>query len=145
MPYIWPMPTTKYVLLFSLALGLLGSCHAPYHKPLDPTEAGKDFIDATLKAEYHIADDYILRDPLNERLFKRYKHSYNDLPDSTKDSYARASIVIYNVNKVNDSTTIITFANTFRNERRNIRLIKDKGEWWVDFAYTFTDSLINQP
>jgi hypothetical protein len=118
-----------YLVPALLALVWLG-CSAPYVKPNDPTEAGRDFINATLKADYKVADGYILRDTLNKRLFKNYKQWYNDLPESEKDAYSKASLTIYNVNNTSDSTTI-----------RDIRLVRSHGEWWVDFAYTFTDTL----
>lgn len=125
------------------ALVWLG-CSAPYVKPTDPTEAGRDFINATLKADYKVADGYILQDTLNKRLFKNYKQSYNDLPESEKDAYSKASLTIYNVNST-DSTCIITFANSYKNQKRDIRLVRNHGEWWVDFAYTFTDTLSGEP
>jgi hypothetical protein len=144
--YIWPMLKSKYVAVLALIAGLAWGCNAPYHKPDDATEAGRDFINATLKADYGIADAYILRDALNENLYKRYKESYNTLPDSVKARYKTAATTIYDVHKVDDSTTIITFANSYyKNRRNNLRLVRNKGEWWVDFAYTFTDSLNNNP
>ena len=138
------MLKSKYILILAFMAGFAGGCSGPYHKPDDATEAGRDFINATLKADYKVADDYIVKDPLNSKLFKRYKEWYNTLPDSEKDSYRKAAITIYNVNKDSDSTTIITFSNTYKNERRNLRMVKNKGEWWVDFANTFTDSLTSQ-
>ena len=83
---------------------------------------------------------YILPDPQNANLYKRYKESYNTLPDSVKEHYKTASTTIYDIKKVDDSTTIITFANSYKDKRSNLRLVRNKGEWWVDFAYTFTDS-----
>jgi hypothetical protein len=137
------MFTRKFMLALALVAGLWWGCQAPYRKPNDPTEAGRDFINATLKADYGVADDYILQDTLNKRLYKNYKTWYSNLPDSEKDAYSKASLVIYNVNKLSDSSAVITFANTYKNERRSIRLVRSQGEWWVDFAYTFTDTLSN--
>jgi hypothetical protein len=138
------MLKSKYLPGLALVAGLLWGCHAPYRKPFDATEAGRDFINATLKADYSVADDYILKDTLNKRLYRNYKQWYSSLPDSEKDGYSKANLIVYTVNKVGDSTTIITFANSYKNERRNIRLVRNHGEWWVDFAYTFTDSLTTQ-
>lgn len=134
------MRTSNYIIALALIAGLAWGCNAPYHKPDDATEAGRDFINATLKADYAVADMYILPDPQNANLYKRYKESYNTLPDSVKEHYKTASTTIYDIKKVDDSTTIITFANSYKDKRSNLRLVRNKGEWWVDFAYTFTDS-----
>lgn len=133
----------KYIVILALIAGLAWGCNAPYHKPEDPTEAGRDFINATLKANYGVADEYILRDALNENIYKRYKEAYNNLPDTVKQGYKSASTIFYNVQRVDDSTTIITFANSYKDKRSNLRMVRNKGEWWVDFAYTFTDTLNN--
>lgn len=130
----------RYVLALTLVAGLWGACHQPYSKPSDPTEAGRDFINATLKADYSIADSYILEDTLNERIYQRYKQWYKGLPATEKDGYSKASLVIYSVDKSSDSTAIINFANSYKNERSKIHMIRSQGEWWVDFANTFTDT-----
>jgi hypothetical protein len=130
----------KYICALVLVTGLWSACHAPYAKPSDPTEAGRDFINATLKADYATADGYILQDTLNQRIYQRYKQWYKGLPDTEKDSYAKASLVIYSVDKPSDSTAIINFSNTYKNERSRIHLVRNGGEWWVDFANTITDT-----
>ncbi|TDX00783.1 hypothetical protein [Dinghuibacter silviterrae] len=131
----------KYTyLLLALVAGLWSACHAPYAKPSDPTEAGRDFINATLKADYAIADGYILQDTLNQSTYRRYKQQYTSLPDAEKDSYAKASLVIYSVDKPSDSTAVIDFSNTYKNERSRVFLVRKGGEWWVDFAKMFTDT-----
>jgi hypothetical protein len=135
----------SFYLVPALLVLVWWGCSAPYVKPSDPTEAGRDFLNATLKADYKVADGYILKDTLNKRLFKNYKQWYNDLPESEKDAYSKASLTIYNVNNLSDSTTIISFANSYKNQRRDIRLVRNHGEWWVDFAYTFTDTLSGEP
>lgn len=141
-PYIWAMLKRISFFLVPALLALVWwGCSAPYVKPSDPTEAGKDFLNAALKADYKVTDGYILKDTLNKRLFKNYKQWYNDLPESEKDAYSKASLTIYSVNNISDSTTIISFANSYKNQKRGLRLVKNHGEWWVDFAYTFTDTL----
>lgn len=130
---------------FVLALfaGLWVACNAPYQKPSDPTEAGRDFINASLKADYPIADKYILQDSNNKAYFQRFKEWYNEQPDSEKLGYSKASLVIYSVAKPTDSTAIITFSNTYKNRRDSIRLVRSGGEWWVDFAHGISDTTVS--
>ena len=129
-----------YVLVLVLIAGPWSACNRPYSKPSDPTEAGRDFINATLKADYSIADGYVLEDTLNQRIYQRCKQWYKSLPDSEKDSYSKASLVVYKVNQSSDSSAVIDYANSYKNQRSNIHLVKSQGEWWVDFAKTFTDT-----
>lgn len=42
-----------------MVVGSWNACKTTYSKPSDPTEAGRDFINASLKADYSIADDYV--------------------------------------------------------------------------------------
>jgi hypothetical protein len=130
----------SYFAALAVALGLWTACNGPYQKPSDPTEAGRDFINATLKADYAVADQYILQDSNNKVYYQRYKEWYSEQPDSQKEGYRKASLVIYGVAKPTDSTAIITFANTYMNRRDSIRMVKTGGEWWVDFAHGLADT-----
>jgi hypothetical protein len=138
--YLWWMRTPPMIFLLAV---LLAACNSNYQKPTDPTEAGRDFINATLKADYSVADKYIPSDTLNEHFFKRYKEWYGNLPDSQKEGYSQASLTIYSVNKPTDSTAIINFSNTYMNRHDNIAMVKKDGEWWVDFGYMFRDTSSN--
>jgi hypothetical protein len=134
------MRKITYVLALALVAGFWGACHAPYSKPSDPTEAGKDFLNATLKADYSIVDGYIPGDSRNQRLYERYKETYTRLPEADKEGYSKASLVIYSVTKPTDSTALIEFSNTYKNIRDTILMVKMRGQWWADFARTFTDT-----
>jgi hypothetical protein len=134
------MRKITYILALALVAGFWGACHTPYSKPSDPTEAGKDFLNATLKADYSIVDGYIPNDGRNQRLYERYRETYTRLPAADKEGYNKASLVIYSVTRPTDSTALIEFSNTYKNIRDTILMIRMRGEWWADFARTFADS-----
>ncbi len=109
-----------------------------YEKPGDPLEAGREFIRLALDGDMRKAKAFIFPDAVNERLFERIEKKYAAESREEKDSYKEASIIINKFNSLNDSTAIINYSNSFKKENSEIKLIKVKGEWWVDFKYTFT-------
>lgn len=109
-----------------------------YEKPADPLEAGREFIRLALDGDMRRAKAFIFPDAANERLFERIEKKYAAESQEEKESYKDASIIINKFNSLNDSTAIINYSNSFKKENSEIKLVKVKGEWWVDFKYTFT-------
>ena len=63
-----------------------------------------------------------------------------------KKGLAAASINVHNITRRNDSTTIVIYSNSFKNNWDTLRAIKLKGQWLVDFNYLFdhdSDTLVN--
>ena len=69
---------------------------------------------------------------LNERLSKE-----------EKEKYQTSSIRIHNDRKINDSTSVIYYSNSYKNKVDSLKVVKNNGVWMVDFKYIFhkTDSL----
>jgi len=133
-----------YYLISVLCLLVLVSCKqgASYQKPDDPLEAGRDFIRFALDGDMKMAKSFLLSNADNDRLFDKIEKVYKDASPADKEQYKQASIIINKVEKVDDSTTVINFSNSFRKKNQDLKMVKTKGEWWVDFKYTFTG---NQP
>ncbi|PWU01410.1 MAG: hypothetical protein C5B52_07430 [Bacteroidetes bacterium] len=133
----------RFLALLTIIAAFLYSCGTKeeYHKPNDPLEAGRDFIRFALDGKMKEARAFILPDADNVRLFDKVSKDYENTTDSSKAEFKKASIIINKVSPVNDSTTIINFANSYRRKNNEIKLVKSKGEWWVDFKYTFTGNL----
>ena len=116
-----------YTIAFIFASVLVGcNSNSGYEKPDDPLEAGRDFIRFALDGNMKKAKIFVL------------STADNDASSADKDQYKQASIIINKVEKVDDSTTIINFANSFKRKNQDLKMVKAKGEWWVDFKYTFT-------
>ena len=131
------------ILLTLLVLISTSGCgpRQTYHKPNDPLEAGRDFIRFALDGNMEQARQFILPGPDNERLFNKIVADYEKSNDDAKASYKEASIIVNKVENLDDSTTIINFANSYKKKNSEIKLVKLNGEWWVDFKYTFTGNL----
>jgi len=109
-----------------------------YQKPDDALEAGSDFIRFALDGNMREAKTFILNDATNNALFDKISKKYDASSKTEKDAYKSASIRIINFQKLNDSTAVIKYSNSYKKEDDEIKLLKTGGEWWVDFKYTFT-------
>ena len=107
----------------------------------DPVEAGREFIDASLKGDYDIAKKYVLADSTNMEYFNRLESFNKNLSSKEKDGLKNANIIIDSIQNISDSVTIINYSNTFKKSPAKIRLVKINNEWLVDFKYTFSSGM----
>ena len=128
----------KLILLSIIAL-LLVSCNqsAKTFNNKDPLEAGREFIDASLKGDYDYARKYILEDSMNVMYFDRYKDFNRNNNDKEKEGYKSANIIINSADNISDSVMVINYSNTFKNKPSKIKMVRKNNQWWVDFKYTF--------
>ncbi|MEO6330900.1 MAG: hypothetical protein ABIO55_18335 [Ginsengibacter sp.] len=103
----------------------------------DPVEAGREFIDASLKGNYAKAKKYVLADSINMEYFNRYESFNKNLSSNEKDGYKNANIIIDSIQNISDSVTIINYSNTFKRSPGKVKLLKIDKEWLVDFKFTF--------
>lgn len=131
--------------IFSISIFLfLFSCSqssVKTKKNSDPLEAGREFIDASLKGDYDYAKEYLLPDTTNLMSFERFVEFDKNMPAKDKEGYKDANIIIDSTQTLSDSVTIINYSNTYKKKPSKIKLVKRNNEWLVDFKYTFLDSL----
>ena len=107
----------------------------------DPLEAGREFIDASLKGNSTQAKKYLLPDSLNMEYFNVHESFNKNLAPQEKDGLKNANIIIDSIQNISDSVTIINYSNTFKKIPEKIKLVKIKKEWFVDFKYTFLGNM----
>lgn len=103
-----------------------------------------NFIQAALKGNYDEAKTYMIPDSMS--LSRMNNIARVNLSSEEKKGLAGANINIHNVTRVNDSTTIVIYSNSFKNNRDTLRVMKMQGKWLVDFNYLFDhdlDTLMN--
>lgn len=110
-------------------------------KNSDPLEAGREFIDASLKGDYDYAKLYLLPDSMNLMYFDRFVEFDNKKSSAEKNGYKNANIIIDSTQNISDSVSIINYSNTYKKEPSKIRLVKKNNEWLVDFKYTFSGNM----
>ena len=109
-------------------------------KRAGPIEAGREFIDASLKGNYEYAKEYLLADTVNMEYFNELVNFNNKLSPQEKEGYKSANIIIDSIQNISDTVTIINYSNTFKNTPDKIKLVRVNKEWLVDFKYTFSEN-----
>lgn len=134
----------KHLLIIFLSLSLW-SCadkDEEYHTPENALDAGREFIQQSLRGRFSTADKYMLQDQDNQYWLAKWREEFNKISEQEKASYNKAAIRIAEVaDIVPDSITIINFSNSFKNTPQKLKVVKYNGEWKVDFKYTFSGNL----
>ena len=110
-------------------------------------DAARNFLEAALKGNYAEAATYMLQDSTNEGYLDVTERNYKGISGEEKRNLKEASLRFYDPLLQNDSTTIIVFANSFKNDKDTLRIVKKSGTWLVDLKYLFehdNDTLRNE-
>ena len=141
----------KSNLIFGFFLSLLWACNdsnkeAQEVKSENDMDAARNFLEAALKGEYKEASVYMLRDSTNLGYLAVTERKYQTLDAGKKDSLKNASLRFYDTQHPNDSTTITIFANSYKNDKDTLKILRQGGQWLVDLKYLFEhdmDTLFN--
>lgn len=128
-------------LIFSMVM--LFSCNTPegFIEPEDPLDAGREFVRAVLNGDYEKANLYLLNDPEDQELYKRYQSYMKKTPKAEMLQLKSSSIVINKVETLSDSVTIINYSNSYTMKPTDLKVVKVGNSWKVDFSYTFSGNL----
>ena len=100
-------------------------------------DAARNFLDAALKGDYKVASAYMLKDSANLEYLNVTERSYHRLSPDEKSRLKAASLRFFDTKQVNDSTTITIFANSYKNDKDTLRIVRANGRWLVDLKYLF--------
>ena len=95
------------------------------------------FVQSALKGDFRSAEKYMVDDSLNKEDLAAAARLTERLTKEEKEAYAGATIRIHDNRKVNDSTTIISYSNSYRNKVDSLKVVRLNGKWLVDFKYIF--------
>jgi len=106
-------------------------------------DAARNFIQAALVGDFKKAKIFMVNDSLNHEDLNAIERLNEKMTREEKERYQEASIRIHQNRKLNDSTSMIYYSNSYRNETDSLKVIKRDGQWLVDFKYFFhkSDSL----
>lgn len=126
---------TKFCLIALAAL--MAACYGEeqFQKAEDAEDAGREFIRASLDGNIRKAQFYLLKDSVNVMLFDKWKtDSYNKLNEEERMSFRQANILPIKIDKLNDSTVLYTYSNTYKNkDTTTVKIVRINKEWLVDF------------
>jgi hypothetical protein len=108
-------------------------------------DAARNFIRAALDRKWDEARRYMLKDSSNTEILNRFEDFYQHENREERRNYREASITTYDSRKVNDSTTIVNYSNSYKKKMDSIRIVRTNGQWLVDLKYSFlpTDTAKN--
>lgn len=113
-----------------------------YRAPENALDAGREFIQSTLKGKFTKADKYMLQDEDNKYLLSKFAQQYSKLSERERAAFANASINVAEVDDVAaDSVTVISFSNSYKKTPQKIKVVRSNNDWKVDFKYTFSGNL----
>lgn len=96
------------------------------------------FIRNALDGKYSDARKLMLQDSLNLELLDAFEHNYETrMNREDKRGYRESSINMHDVRQLNDSTTIVKYSNSYKNQQDSLKLVRISGDWLVDFKYSF--------
>jgi hypothetical protein len=140
---------SKAIFIGFLLLALIGcddSDKSREQKSENDMDAARNFLEAALKGNFNQASNYMLQDSTNLGYLDVTERKYQTLDANKKDSLKTSSLRFYDTRHANDSTTITIFANSYKNDRDTLKIVRQGGRWLVDLKYLFEhdmDTLFN--
>ncbi|MET0634587.1 MAG: hypothetical protein ABWZ25_01085 [Chitinophagaceae bacterium] len=131
----------KKILFFSFVLVSLAACRDEDESADTDLNVATNFIQSALKGDFKKAEKYMVDDSLNKEDLATVARLNARLPKSEKDAYSGASIRIHDNRKINDSATVVTFSNSYRNKVDSLKVVRINGKWLVDFKYIFNHKM----
>lgn len=130
------MKSKKLLLLFVPAF--LCACTEQKETPgsVSDVDAARNFIRASLNNDFKEANTYLLSDSSNQDLISMVAQHRGTLSKEENAAYKAASIRIYDTRKVDDSTSIVTYDNSFKKNRDSLKVVRRGAQWLVDLKYS---------
>jgi len=129
----------RLFLVFLLACGF--SCTSK-KMALLPAEnafdAGREFIDGTLKGDFEKSAFYMLVSDQNKQFLSVVEKEYRQKDKEGRQELRTASINLEKVEDLDKGQSIIYFSNSFDKKSQKIKVIKTNQGWLVDYTYSFT-------
>ena len=101
-------------------------------------DAARNFIRAALDGKFDIARNYMLQDSSNMQYLDAVERNYVKMDPVTKSNYLSSSITIHLVDTVNNTTTIVVYSNSYKNDHDTLKVLQTNNSWLVDLKYLFT-------
>ncbi|MEO5946617.1 MAG: hypothetical protein ABIP79_07340 [Chitinophagaceae bacterium] len=110
-------------------------------------DAARNFIRSALDGKFKEARRFMLTDSVNTNYMDVAERSFAKADQTTKDGYRASSINIHEKKELNDSTAILIYSNSFKNDHDTLRILRINNQWLVDFKYLYEhdrDTLMNK-
>lgn len=106
--------------------------------PENDVDAATTFIRYALDGKWKDAKRLVVQDSANLEDIDLAEQNYTQRTAVTEQRGLRESTIrIFDTRKLSDSVSIVTYANTFRNKKDSVKVVKQSGAWLVDLKYSF--------
>lgn len=99
-------------------------------------DAARMFIRDALDGRWFEARQYMIQDSVNVQLLETAESKYQEMDKIEKSNYRDAVPRFYGTRKVNDSTTVITYSNSYKNKMDSLKVVRRDGRWLIDLKYS---------
>ncbi len=123
--------------LLLLAVGCTNTENKNILEGSNDIDAGRKFVRAALDGKFDQAQQFLLADTLNLNYLEVAARSYDKLSNADKENYKGASILIHESKSLNDSTSLLIFSNSFKNDRDTLRVVRKGNRWMVDLSFLY--------
>jgi hypothetical protein len=129
----------KKLLTAFLFLAILVSCNDNNNSQSseNDVDAARNFIRASLDRNWIRARQYLLQDSANLQRLERIETQTRSEDKIIRSNYKEASINLFETRTINDSISIITYSNSYKNQKDSLKVVKANGQWLVDLKYSF--------
>ncbi len=130
----------KPYLLIILSLIFFVSCKNNDQEAEEPEgnlDAARNFIRAALDGKFNDARTFMLQDSLNLNLMEVVERAYRNIDPATKEGYRTSTIRILQKKDIDDSTSVVIYANSFKNDPDTLKILRVGNQWLVDFKYLY--------
>jgi hypothetical protein len=131
----------KYLLLAIVLITASCKSSNSYQEANSALDAGREFIDASLKGDFAKAYFYMLQNAENKQFLDKIETDYRQKDRDGREQFRQASINIGEITEITDKVTIINYSNSFDKIGRKIKVVYENNKWVVDFKYTFNPNL----
>ncbi len=132
----------KVGLIISCIL-LFAGCSSKKELPNTDIEVARTFIKYVLENDFKKAATLVTEDVANDNYLKQLEKTQQEKwSKENAEQYKNADVIIYEVDNVNDSISIINYANSVKVQEKNkVKVVRINGQWMVDLKYTFSGNL----
>ena len=122
---------------------LFAGCNSKKELPNTDIEVAKTFVKYVLENDFKEAATLVAKDAANDIFLKQLEKSQQEKWSKEEaEQYKNADVIIFEVSNVNDTISIINYANSYRvQEKSKVKVVKMNGQWMVDLKYTFSGNL----
>lgn len=137
-------------LLLTLAFFALSLLACNDDKPVQPEstqDAARVFIRYALDGKYDKLSQMVIHDSANDDWLQRAEAAYRNNSKEDQRAYRESQIIIHETKQLNDSVSVITYSNTFKNQPAKLWVRKRGDDWLIDLKQSFEvmDSVSNNP